>query len=283
MTSQPNRNASGGIIDRARPLDFIFNGRRYQGYEGDSLASALLANGVKVVGRSFKYHRPRGVMTAGPEEPNALVQLGEGARSEPNLRATEIPLTDGLVARSQNCWPSVNFDIGAVTNFFSRLFPAGFYYKTFMAPASLWMTYERQIRRMAGMGEGPRKPDPDTYDRHYGHADVLVVGGGAAGLAAALAAGRSGARVVLADLDGRYGGQLLSEPAQSGREIDGKPALDWVAAAEAELAALAEVTLLRRTTAGELTLVPGGLPLHADVGQQQAAGLRHRFFGGVER
>ena len=249
MTSQPNRNASGGIIDRARPLDFIFNGRRYQGYEGDSLASALLANGVKVVGRSFKYHRPRGVMTAGPEEPNALVQLGEGARSEPNLRATEIPLTDGLVARSQNCWPSVDFDVGAVTNLFSRLFPAGFYYKTFMAPARLWMTYERQIRRMAGMGEGPRKPDPDTYDRHYGHADVLVVGGGAAGLAAALAAGRSGARVVLADLDGRYGGQLLSEPAQSGREIDGKPALDWVAAAEAELAALAEVTLLRRTTA----------------------------------
>ena len=249
MTGQPNRNASGGIIDRARSLDFIFNGRRYQGYEGDSLASALLANGVKVVGRSFKYHRPRGVMTAGPEEPNALVQLSEGARSEPNVRATEIPLTDGLVARSQNCWPSVNFDIGAITNLFSRLFPAGFYYKTFMAPASLWMTYERQIRRIAGMGEGPRKPDPDIYDRHYGHADVLVVGGGAAGLAAALAAGRSGARVVLADLDVRYGGQLLSEPAQSGRDIDGKPALDWVAAAEAELAALAEVTLLRRTTA----------------------------------
>ena len=208
MTAQSNRMRSGGQIDRSKTLSFLFNGKRYQGHEGDTLASALLANGVKLVGRSFKYHRPRGIMTAGPEEPNALVQIGEGAHSEPNLRATELPLTDGLIARSQNCWPSVNFDLYAVNNLFSRILPAGFYYKTFMSPASLWMTYERYIRRAAGMGEGPVKPDPDVYDRHFGHCDVLVVGGGPAGLAAALAAGRSGARVILAEDRALLGGAL---------------------------------------------------------------------------
>jgi len=249
MTAQPNRRENGGLIDRSKSLTFIFNGRRHQGYEGDTLASALLANGVKLVGRSFKYHRPRGVMTAGPEEPNALVQLGEGAQTEPNMRATEIPLTDGLIARSQNCWPSVNFDLYSLNNVFSRLLPAGFYYKTFMSPASLWMTYERSIRKAAGMGEGPVKPDPDVYDRHFGHCDVLVVGSGPAGLAAALAAGHSGARVVLAEQDSRLGGQILSEPTEGGRRIDGKPAADWLAAAEAELESLPEVRVLTRTTA----------------------------------
>ena len=193
------RSNWGGIIDRSKPISFTFNGKSYLGFEGDTLASALLANGVHVVGRSFKYHRPRGVMTAGPEEPNALVQVGEGAESEPNIRATELPLTEGLVARSQNCWPSVDFDLGEANDLLSGLFPAGFYYKTFMWPASMWMTYEHYIRKIAGMGEGPREPDPDHYDHHYSFADVLVVGSGPAGLAAALAAGRSGARVVLAD------------------------------------------------------------------------------------
>ena len=145
------RLATGGAIDRAKPLSFSFDGRRYRGFAGDTLASALLANGVARVGRSFKYHRPRGIMSAGAEEPNALIQLGVGARSEPNLRATQIELHAGLVAASVNCWPSVELDIGAVNNALSRLFPAGFYYKTFMWPPSLWMKYEQVIRRAAGV------------------------------------------------------------------------------------------------------------------------------------
>ncbi len=161
MSSQPFRLASGGLIDRKRPLAFSFNGRRLTGYAGDSLASALLANGVTLVGRSFKYHRPRGIVCAGADEPNALVQLETGARTEPNLRATQIELYDGLVAASQNCWPSVGFDVGSVNNLLSRLMPSGFYYKTFMWPASLWMTYEKVIRKVAGMGRAPDAPDPD--------------------------------------------------------------------------------------------------------------------------
>jgi len=187
--TQPLRLADGGRIDRDKPLSFSFNGHRYRGFAGDTLASALLANGVHFVGRSFKYHRPRGIMTAGPEEPNALVQVGEKAESEPNIRATELPLREGLVARSQNCWPTVEYDVGQVNDLLSPLFPAGFYYKTFMWPVSLWPTYERHIRKIAGMGVSSYERDPDHYDHHYGFCDVLVVGGGPAGLAAALAAG----------------------------------------------------------------------------------------------
>ncbi len=244
MSGQRFRNGAGGLIDRDRPLRFTFNGKSYEGYEGDSLASALLANGVRLIGRSFKYHRPRGIYSAGPEEPNAMVQLGRGAETEPNIRATEVPLVEGLTAASQNCWPTVGFDVGAMNSRLSRLFPAGFYYKTFMWPASLWMSYEQMIRRMAGMGAAPRKPDPDSYDRHYDHCDVFIAGGGPAGLAAALAAGRSGARVILADLNSRLGGALLGNPA----EIDGQPSGEWIAAALAELEALPEVTILTRAT-----------------------------------
>src|ERR1700754_4817901 len=149
MTAQKNRLSQGGRIDRSKPLRFTFDGKTYYGYQGDTLASALLANGVVLVGRSFKYHRPRGIMSAGAEEPNALIQLGVGARSEPNLRATQIELHDGLVAASVNCWPSVELDLGSVNNALSRLFPAGFYYKTFMWPPSFWMKYEQVIRRAA--------------------------------------------------------------------------------------------------------------------------------------
>ena len=188
--SQKNRLAYGGRIDRSRTLSFTFNGRRYRGHPGDTLASALLANKVAVVGRSFKYHRPRGILSAGVEEPNALVQLETGARTQPNLPATTIELYDGLKATSVNCWPSVNFDARALTQWFSPILPAGFYYKTFMWPAGLWMTYERLIRRAAGLGTAPREPDPDRYDKMHAHCDVLVVGGGPAGLAAALVAGR---------------------------------------------------------------------------------------------
>ena len=152
--SQINRLSEGGRIDRGKPLQFTFNGRTYTGYQGDTLASALLANDEHLVGRSFKYHRPRGIYSAGAEEPNALVQLEEGPYTEPNMRATQVELYRGLRAASQNCWPNVRFDIGVVNSWLSRIFPAGFYYKTFMWPPSLWMTYERFIRRAAGLEKG---------------------------------------------------------------------------------------------------------------------------------
>jgi len=245
MTSQPNRLPSGGRVDRRRPLVFRFDGRRLQGYAGDTLASALLANDVHLVGRSFKYHRPRGILGLGSEEPNALVQLGRGNRTEPNLRATQVELFDGLDAQSQNRWPCLRFDVGAVNSAFHRLFPAGFYYKTFMWPASLWSSYEHVIRHAAGLGRAPEGPDPDRYERMHAHCDVLVAGGGPAGLAAALAAGRSGARVILADEQAEFGGSLLGDDDVA---IGGAPAADWIAEVVAELESMPEVTLLRRAT-----------------------------------
>lgn len=243
--TQAHRLAHGGRIARDRTLGFTFNGRAFTGHPGDTLASALLANGVMLVGRSFKYHRPRGIYSAGSEEPNALVQLGHGARTTPNVPATRIELYEGLAAASVNCWPSVEFDLGVLNDTLSRLLPAGFYYKTFMWPAQLWMTYEYFIRRMAGLGRAPAKPDPDTYDKMNLHCDVLVVGGGPAGLTAALTAARARARVVLADEQPEFGGRLLDERF----DIGGTPALDWVAATVAELQGAPEVTLLSRTTA----------------------------------
>ncbi len=241
--TQTHRISQGGVIDRSKTIGFTFDGKRYEGHPGDTLASALLANGVHLVGRSFKYHRPRGILTAGSEEPNALIQLGEGARTEPNLRATQIELFDGLVAESQNRWPSLRFDIGSINNLLSRYFPAGFYYKTFMWPPSFWMKYEYFIRRAAGLGKSPQAPDPDTYSKTFAHCDVLVVGAGPAGLAAALAAGRAGARVILADEQASLGGSLLA----NGEQIDGKPAAEWLAETLAELAGMPDVRLLPRT------------------------------------
>ena len=181
--NQPCRLASGGLVDRARAINFTYDGVGYQGYAGDTLASALLASGVHLVGRSFKYHRPRGILGAGSEEPNALVQLSVGARTEPNARATQIALFEGLSANSQNCWPSVKFDVGAINNTLSFLFPAGFYYKTFMWPIgpAWWLRYEHLIRRAAGMGRTATAPDPDHYEHRFAHCDVLVVGAGPAG------------------------------------------------------------------------------------------------------
>ena len=244
MADQPYRTAQGGLIDRNHPLSFTFDGKLFQGYAGDTLASALLANGVRVVGRSFKYHRPRGVFGAGAEEPNALVQLGSGARTEPNLRATQIELYDGLIAASQNRWPSLRFDLGALSNLGAWLLPVGFYYKTFMWPPRAWMKYEHFIRRAAGLGKSARQPDPDRYEHRFRHCDVLVAGGGPSGLAAALAAARGGARVVLADEGARFGGNLLGEKTA----LDGRPALDWVEKVVAELTTLPQATLLRRAT-----------------------------------
>lgn len=244
MTTQIRRLPRGGLIDRGRPLHFRFNGREFHGFAGDSLASALLANDVHLVGRSFKYHRPRGIFTAGAEEPNALVQLEAGHRTEPNIRATQIELYAGLSATSQNCWPCVDTDIGSVNNLLSRLFPAGFYYKTFMWPPTWWLKYEHWIRKIAGLGVSPRHPDPDFYEHRYAHCDVLVAGAGPAGLGAALAAARAGARVLLVDEGFQPGGSLLHETAT----IDGEPAIAWVARTLAELAAMPEVILLARST-----------------------------------
>ena len=183
----------GGLINRNKKISFTFNGKKYFGYEGDTLASALLANGVHLVGRSFKYHRPRGFLGSGSEEPNAIVQIiKDKARTEPNIRATEIEIFEGFQAKSQNCWPSVNFDLGEINNFFSPLLPAGFYYKTFMWPAKLWETYEYFIRKSAGLGVSATERDPDLYDHKYYHCDVLIIGSGRAGLSAESISVKSG-------------------------------------------------------------------------------------------
>ncbi|SDP48719.1 sarcosine oxidase subunit alpha [Ectopseudomonas guguanensis] len=244
--SQVNRLAQGGRIDRSQPLTFSFNGQTYQGYAGDTLAAALLANGVDVVGRSFKYSRPRGIVAAGAEEPNAVLQIGSTEAAQiPNVRATQQALYANLTATSTNGWPSVNTDLmGILGKVGGGMMPPGFYYKTFMYPQNLWLTYEKYIRKAAGLGRSPKENDPDIYDYMNQHCDVLVVGAGPAGLAAALAAGRSGARVILADEQEEFGGSLLST-----REmLDDKPAADWAAKAIAELQKMPEVTLLPRAT-----------------------------------
>lgn len=242
--SQSNR-IGGGRIDRTRALHFTFDGRSYQGHPGDTLASALLANGVRLMGRSFKYHRPRGPLSAGSEEPNALVELRSGARREPNSRATTVELFDGLEATSQNRWPSLRTDVLAINDRLSNFLTAGFYYKTFMWPKAFWETvYEPAIRRAAGLGRLSMEPDPDAYDTGFLHCDLLVIGAGPAGLAAALTAGRAGARVILADEDFAPGGRLSAETLTLGDV----PAMSWAAVTLDELASLPNVRVLPRTT-----------------------------------
>jgi sarcosine oxidase, subunit alpha len=241
------RTSSGGRIDRARRLGFTFDGRSYEGLLGDTLASALLANGVHLTGRSFKYHRPRGIFAAGSEEPNALVTVRrDAARETPNLRATQVELYDGLIAESQNRWPSLNWDVGRINDRLSAFFPAGFYYKTFMWPKKAWKSlYEPVIRRAAGLGRAPEHADPDRYAQRYAHCDVLIAGAGPAGIAAALAAAGNGARVMLCDETAEFGGSLLAD---GGALIEGQPALAWLTQAIAALASNSNVTLLTRTT-----------------------------------
>jgi sarcosine oxidase subunit alpha len=242
------RTSQGGRVDRTQRLRFSFDGRSYEGLGGDTLASALLANGVHLVGRSFKYHRPRGILTAGAEEPNALVAVRRDvARYTPNLRATQVELYEGLRAESQNRWPSLRFDLGRVNDWLSPIFPAGFYYKTFMWPRPAWAAiYEPLIRRAAGLGRAPTLPDPDRYESRFAHCDVLVVGAGPAGLAAALAAADGGASVILCDEQAEPGGSLLGD---SRARIDGTDSGAWLAAAVSVLEQHPRVRLLRRTTA----------------------------------
>ena len=243
--SQSFRIAQGGRIDRDNQLKFSFNGKTYTGQAGDTLASALLANGIHMVGRSWKYHRPRGILSAGAEEPNAIFQLEKGEKTIPNARATQVELYDDLDASSVNCWPSLDFDLLSINSKVSRMLPAGFYYKTFMWPKSMWMKYEHIIRKASGLGKSPEVNDSDRYEHSHRHCDVLIAGGGVAGLTAALAAGRAGARVILVDEQSEFGGMALS----SYDKIDGQPVSDWIQAAVAELQELPEVMLLPRSTA----------------------------------
>ncbi|MGL5011108.1 MAG: 2Fe-2S iron-sulfur cluster-binding protein, partial [Paracoccaceae bacterium] len=234
-----------GLIDRTKPLRFRFDGRDYAGYHGDTLASALLANGVKLMGRSFKYHRPRGVMTAGSEEPNALVEILDGAQQTPNTRATVQEVYDGLEARSQNRFPSLRWDVMSVNDALSPFFSAGFYYKTFMWPRAFWeKIYEPAIRRAAGLGSLSGRHDEGIYEKAYAHCDLLVIGAGPAGLMAALTAARAGVDVILADESANMGGRLLAETIT----LDGKSGPDWVAETLNELKALPNVRLMPRTT-----------------------------------
>lgn len=256
-------------------VQFTFDGKPYTARAGQTLAAALLSHGVAVVARSFKYHRPRGIMAAGVEEPSALVTVGEGGRAEPNTRATDVFVYQGLVARSQNAWPSLAFDVGAVNGLVSRLIPAGFYYKTFFGPPKRWMVYERFIRKAAGLGPAPQQADPDAFDHRAAFCDVLVVGAGPAGLAAALAAVQAGQRVMLVEQDRLAGGALLREDVR----IDGAAGSEWAQDAVARIVAGGGRVLLRATATGywdgnlvsvvERLAEPGQAPSRADAPVQR--------------
>ncbi|MDN5842488.1 MAG: sarcosine oxidase subunit alpha family protein [Alcaligenaceae bacterium] len=275
--SQPYRLGQGGRVQRDTPVHFFFNGKPYDGFEGDTLASALIANGVQFVARSFKYHRPRGIVTAGVQEPNALVQLESGAYTVPNARATEVRIYEGLRATSVNAKPDLEHDRLAIMRHFARFMPAGFYYKTFMWPRRWWGKYEERIRDAAGLGTVPEELDPDRYEKTYAHCDVLIVGAGPAGLAAALTAGRAGARVILVDDQPEPGGSLL----WSQETIDGQAADQWVQQVAAELATMPEVQVLARTTAfgyQDHNLVTACQRLTDHLPVNRRAGVRERMW-----
>ncbi|MCP4182222.1 MAG: sarcosine oxidase subunit alpha [Hyphomicrobiales bacterium] len=243
-----NRIVGKGKLSPAKLISFTFDGRTLTALEGDTLASALLANGIHLVARSFKYHRPRGILSSGSEEPNALMDISrDKARTQPNVRATVQEVFEGLNAKSQNRWPSLEFDIGSVNNSLSRFFPAGFYYKTFKWPQSAWnRVYEPIIRKAAGLGVSPQEADTDSYANRFAHCQVLVIGGGAAGLTAAISAAKTGKQIFLCDENPEFGGSLLSETKTL---IDGISAAEWVSQTLEELRSLDNVTLLNRTTA----------------------------------
>ncbi len=242
--SQPFRLNKEGLINRNKKISFTFNGKKLFGYEGDTIASALIANGIHLVGRSFKYHRPRGFFGAGVEEPNAKLQVEFNGHSEPNVNATEMELVEGLSATSQNCWPSVNFDIGAINNFLKMFFPAGFYYKTFMWPKSFWYKiYEPFIRKAAGLGVASIEKDKERYEHKFEYCDLLVTGSGPSGLASAYAAAKNGAKVILAEDKPRFGGTLLTDDVS----IDNLSGKDWAEKITTELKSMSNVTLKNRS------------------------------------
>ncbi len=244
------RLESGEGINQTEKISFKFNGKALFGYKGDSLASALLANGIHLIGRSFKYHRPRGILSSGSEEPNALVQIikdKDKAKTDPNVRATQIEIYEGLEAQSQNCWPNVKFDIGEINSIFSSILPAGFYYKTFMWPSKLWRKYEYFIRKSAGLGKSPTEKDPDKYDHKYYHCDVLIVGGGPAGITAALMAAKSGNKILLVDEKPEFGENLLSSSKENIKINDLSPA-EWIKVKRKELLNFKNIKTLNRTT-----------------------------------
>lgn len=242
-----SRLAKGGrLIDRTTACEFSFNGKRLKGYKGDTLAAALLANDQMLVGRSFKYHRPRGIVGSGAEEPNALVNMGTGGRFEPNQRTTTTELFDGLTSTSQNHWPSLEFDIGVVNNYAARFLPAGFYYKTFIHPRFAWKhVFEPIVRQSAGLGQVPKERDADRYEQAYAFCDLLIVGGGIAGLQAALTAAKAGKRIWLVEQTAHWGGRAVVD----GVEIEGQPAEVWVNATLATLSKMENVTIRNRCMA----------------------------------
>jgi sarcosine oxidase, subunit alpha len=236
------------FIDETYRISFKFNGTLYYGFKGDTLASALLVNGIHLVGRSFKYHRPRGIMTAGSEEPNAIVQLHkDSSRTEPNVRATEVEIYEGLEASSQNCWPTVNFDIGEINNLLSPLLPAGFYYKTFMWPANFWGKYEYFIRKSAGLGKSPTKPDPDLYEHRYIHCDVLVIGAGISGIMAAKTAAKNGLKTLLVDEKPNLGGSTIYQDSDYFK-INNQNSSSWLEKEINEIKKLENLEIKTRTS-----------------------------------
>jgi len=242
------RVKSSKFIDETYRISFEFNGTKYYGFKGDTLASALLANDIHLVGRSFKYHRPRGIMTAGSEEPNAIIQLhNNSSRSEPNVRATEVEIYEGLEASSQNCWPSVNFDISGINNFLSPIFPAGFYYKTFMWPASFWKKYEYFIRKSAGLGRSPTEPDPDIYEHKFVHCDVLVIGAGISGIMAAKTAAKNGLKTLLIDEKPYLGGSTIYQNSQHFK-LNNQTSSSWLEKEINEIKKLKNLEIKTRTS-----------------------------------
>ncbi len=242
------RVKTGKMIDETYRVSFKFNGKTYYGFKGDTLASALLANDVHLVSRSFKYHRPRGIMTAGSEEPNAIVQLHKNSsRTEPNVRATEVEIYEGLEASSQNCWPNVNFDIGGINNFLSPLLPAGFYYKTFMWPASFWKKYEYFIRKSAGLGKSPDEPDPDVYEHKYIHCDVLVIGSGISGIMAAKTTAKNGLQTLLVEEKPNLGGSTIYQDSENFK-INNQNSGSWLEKEINEIKKLRNLDIKTRTS-----------------------------------
>ena len=242
------RLSSGGQINRTDRISFKFNGKVLFGYKGDTIASALLANGIHLVGRSFKYHRPRGILSSGSEEPNALLQIiKDKGTTDPNIRATQIEIFEGLRVESQNCWPNVNFDLGSISNLLSPIIPAGFYYKTFMWPSNLWEKYEYFIRKSAGLGKSPTEPDPDIYDHKYYHCDILIVGSGPAGLVAAKTAASTGKKILLVDERSDFGGNLAFANDEL-TKIDNHQPLDWIKKTYQNLQSNKNIKFLNRTS-----------------------------------